>query len=39
MKCSTCDRDVIVTLWHAVTIGKRVVMWHLCVACWRKEQK
>lgn len=39
MKCSTCGAERVVTVWQGIKIGARTIVWHLCVECWRKEQK
>jgi hypothetical protein len=36
--CSTCGADRVITLQHTVRIGRRVVQWRECVACYRKAE-
>ena len=38
MRCSTCERERVVTITQMVRIGKRRVVWTLCVPCWRAER-
>ena len=37
MTCVECRRDVVITLWRAVVIGKRTVVEHFCVGCARER--
>jgi hypothetical protein len=37
--CDVCHHDRVITLQHTVRIGKRVVQWRECVACYRKAER